>query len=419
MGGVFCWYICVKYQNMIYNNLPLPMPWYPKIEMQDRFRQNVAEVPLQCQLAPKDGLLPFMFFKEATSELPITWLLKCASNGTIDDYIGGYEDDTIVDLTSYISRLERGTMDGYGDWFMLVNASNGTGSGFITPDLPDGLPAGVYYMEMGFVEGAVPLKYVSELFKVPDYRFTWNAGTDCRYIAFKWWHNSDLKPIHYLNDGSFYNLLYLDSMVTATQPEFEVIGERDGKNELIPTFQKAIIKYSVSCLVPDFIKVALYLMQMHDNKYLISERALRMGEIKNPEVNDTLTEDGAYSIVNVIFEQMQLITNTSCEDDMALPACVGIVSEQELTTTYCNESGSFTAIISPIFLEGYFGQLYAKIGAGPWVLIKDYISRDALAGGYSTTLTPSAGYTQFWIKYSSFECINSGHSAHSTPTASC
>ena len=197
------------------------------------------------------------------------------------------------------------------------------------------------------------------------------------------------------------------------------MGERDGKNELIPTFQKAIIKYAVSCLVPDFIKVALYLMQMHDNKYLISERALRTGEIKNPEVNDTLTEDGAYSIVNVTFEQMQLITNTSCEDDMELPDCVGITSEQTLTTTYCDATGAFTAIISPIFVAGYFGQLYAKIGAGAWTLIVPYISRDALSGGYSGTLTPGAGYTKFWVKYSSFECLNSGSSAESTPTISC
>lgn len=404
---------------MLFDNLPLPLPWYPQIQLQDRFRPNVSHDPNIAQLAPNDGVLPFQFFKNSTSEIPKKWYIRCMSNAKIQDYINGFEDEIAVDLTAFIPAVLQWDAFEAGDWFCFINDNNSFS--LITPTLPDGLPPGLYYMEMLFVEG-VPghggtAHFVSEIFKVPDMPFGWDNPQTCNYPCFKWSHNTDLKPMHYLGDGSFYNLLYLDTFITASEPEFEIEGETDGNNELIPTFQKAVIKYRISAIVPDFIKIALYMMQMHDNKYLITELGLRQGELKNPEVSATLTSDGAYSAVEVLFEQNTLITSTSCEAVLAEQEPFETASGQALTTGYCNGSGSVVATMTD-FPGGVYGELWGRVGAGPFVFLSGPASRAAVLAGYSTIIAGSAGITRFKIRFRTFG-FYTGESALSIPTPTC
>lgn len=404
---------------MLFDNLPTPMPWYPKIELQDRFRENVATDPTICQLAPNDGLLPFQFFKNATSEIPKKWFIRCMSNGTIEDYLNGYIDEQVVDLTPYItSALQWGSVAA-GDFFIFTNDSNAVD--LITPTLPDGLPPGFYYMEMWFVEGTPDrgtARYVSETFKVPEQVFSWIDPESCKFPYFKWWHNTDLKPIHYLGDGTFYNLLYLDTFITASEPEIEYIDpEKDGLGEQIPTLIKAIIKYKVSAVMPDYLKIALFVMQLHENKIFTTERNLRQGQIKNPEVQATLTDDGAYSIVDVLFEQDTIITSSNCENELA-PAEPFITPDGDtLTTGYCNGSGSVNVSMTTVS-AGVYCELWGKVGAGPYTFRYGPISRADVLAGTTVHIAAGAGVTRFMIKMRTFG-FYTGQSAESIPVPTC
>lgn len=397
---------------MLFDNLPLPLPWYDTILKQDRLRPHVNEATQFAQLAPKDGLLPFQFRKEATSELPTTWVIKCVSDATREDYMNGHTDTVVVDLGAFITTaLEWGTLD-EEDYFMFLDVENGAG---LIGALPDGLPAGLYYMEMIFLETVE--KFTSEIFRVPDERFEWNDMGTCKFPRFKWRNDGDMSPIHYRSDDTFFNYLYLDSFITASEPEIEIEGLPDGKNELIPTFQKGVIKYKISALLPDFAKVALYIMQMHGVIELTTEYGVRTGTLKNIDVTASPTSDEAYSVVTITFEQMSLFVKTGCEAEMTEPGGVSVAGGMALTTTYCSDSGSVTALAAS-FPPGYYAELWAKVG-GVYGIVKTYISRYNILAGWGGTISPGLGASHFKLKIKAFTYDPLAESAESSPTPSC
>lgn len=414
---------------MLFNNLPLPLPWYPQVALQDRFRQNVAMNSVITQLAPNDGLLPFQLRKPTESVLPTAWTVKCAENGTIQDYLGGYEDSTVVDLSAFITTaLEWATWvdpesgDGF-DYLIFKNERNALN--LILPTLPDGLPPGVYYMQMDFyttVGSSLHIqRWCSETFRVPVRPFTWFVpDASCNYPCFKWSNNSDIIPLHYDvdDDELFYNLLYLDTWITASEPEVDVTGKPDGFDEFHPLVQKAVIKYKISALVPDYIKIALYMMLLHENKYIFTERGLREGAIKNVEVSHSLTQDGALSLVDILFEQMSLMVKTNCTVEMEPPSGYSIGITPALSTTYCDVNGAVTVHITETFPAGIYGELWGRVGAGPWVLVVPYISRGDLLAGWSGTVDPLASYTKFKVILRTFT-FPVGESDESIPVPSC
>lgn len=405
--------------------------------MQDRFRPHVSKDFVFAQLAPYNGVLPFQFFKVPTSEVPVSWKIKkVCEDATLEDYLGGFEDAVALDLSSFLSPtyLNWGTLDGQ-DYFYFKYDNNAGMTAAID------LQPGLYYMEMKFLSGlydplfgifptdgqapGMPFNgyYTSEIFRVPEQRFEWDYPVNRHCISLKWYHDSPLKPIYYPGDGSFYNMLFLDTFITASEPEVEVTGEKDGNNELIPTFQKAMIKYKFSALVPDFIKIALYTMQIHDYKYLIGDRGFRAGELKNIDVTHDPTSDEAYSQTTVTFEQMSLLTATTCEQEMDAPGAVDPPSGggQTLVTTYCDASGGVTAKLTTGFSVGYFAKLWSKTGGGPWVLRVGYIPRETIMSGpgWSGSIPGGVGATQFKVTYSTFSFDTTIESAASVPTPSC
>ena len=411
---------------MLFENMPLPLPWYPSVTLQDRFRQNVAQDAVIIQLAPSDGLLPFQFRKPSASALPVTWKIKCCSQGVaLQEYIDGYEDSTACNISAFISLLEKFTLVDpidpviLMDYFMFRNEYNATPT--ITVTLPDGLPEGVYYMEMDFGSSSGG-KWCSETFRVPPDRFSWDVPSeDCNDPCLKWSHDSDIAPMHY--DPSiiiltpFYNLLYLDTFITASEPVFEVKGEQDGMDEFHSTFEKIIIKYRISCIIPDYIKIALYAMLIHENKYLFTEKALREGKIKNLEVSSTLSSDGAHSQVELLFEQISLFVKTGCANDMIGPDLVEMVETPTLETDYCEASGGVTVLITTSLPPSVYGELWGGI-SGVYSAAIGYISRDALLAGYSGMVLPSSGYDAFKIRFKNFTYYV-GESTISIPTPSC
>lgn len=410
---------------MLFDNFPLPLPWYKSVTHQDRFRQNVAVDTVITQLAPYDGLLPFQFRKPAEALYPTTWKIKCAANGKLADYMGGFSDPVILDITSFrfsalevITRTDPVTGDDM-DYFIFKNEKNSLN---ILAGLADGLQPGVYYMEMDFSGEFVEegKTWCSETFRVPDDRFTWDIPDEgCNYPCFKWSHDSDIIPMHY-DSGDinlFYNLLYLDTFITASEPVYIQKGENDGYDEFHANFHKLIIKYRLSCPVPDYIKVALYAMYLHENKYLFTENNLREGVIKNLEVAGTLSSDGALTFMELLFEQMSLQVKTSCEVNMLPPEGFEIIDTPALDTGFCEATGAVTVHITEDIPDDTFGELWGSTG-GPYVLAIPFISRADLLAGWIGSVGPGTGFTSFKIKIRTFS-FYVGESDVSIPVATC
>lgn len=403
---------------MLFDNLPLPLPWYPSVTLQDRFRQNVAMNAVITQLAPKDGLLPFQCKKNAKSELPVIWVIKCTSSKNIDDYMTSNPDPVVVDLSDFIvdalegvTKIDPADSTAY-DYIIFKNGKNVLD--LITPTLADGLPPGVYYMEMNFNESLVlpPEEndiWTSETFRVPAKRFTWDVPSeDCCYPCFKWSHDSDITPIHYNvdDDELFYNLLYLDTWITASEPEIDDEGKEDGFKEFHPTSRKLIVKYRISTIIPDYIKVALYTMLLHENKYLFTEKSLREGEIKNVAVSSSLSVDGALSTVEILFEQMSLMVKTNCDISMDEPPGESLIAPpMDLDVSFCEPSGDIGVIVTggPI-PAGVYGELWGAVGVGAYTLLYSYISKAVLvAGTWTGNIGASTGINHFKIKFRTFD----------------
>lgn len=405
---------------MLFDNLPLPLPWYQQVTHQDRFRQNAAMNAVITQLGPKDGILPFQLRKPSFSTLPATWVIKCAANGKLQDYIDGFEDPTVVDLSSFIFTalqwltLHNPDEDGGGDYDYIIFKNENNSLDMITGTFPDGLPPGVYYMQMDFGPGGhdqpeLGGKWCSETFRVPVDRFTWDVpAQDCNYPCFKWSHNSDIIPIHYDSDEEqpFYNLLYLDTWITASEPVYVTQGKNDGFEEYFPQFQKAVIKYRISTIIPDYIKVSLYMFLLHENKYLFTEHQLREGKIKNLEVSSTLSDDGALSIVEILFEQMSLTVKTNCDINMVVPLGYEVGGGPYVLTVHaCFDSGAITVKMTT-FPDGVYGELWGYVGAGPtYGLLIPYISRTDLLTGWNGTVGPPASYSHYKIIIRTFTFV--------------
>jgi len=415
MSGVF---IFTKNTTMIFDNLPIALPWYNDILLQDRFRPSVNENSIICQLAPYDGVLPFQIRKNSLSEFPTTWKIKCVDGGTLQDYLDGKTDETLIDLSTEIAAcFEALTLDGY-DYLMVKDAKNALD--LIIPTLADGVPAGIYYFECQFTDAL----WVSELFRVPEDRFTWDrADNGCHYPCLKWSNATDLAPIHY-DEGDaeiFYNLLYLDTYLTASEPEYLTVAEKDGREEPIETFVKIIIKYRLSAYVPDYLKIAIFMIHLHDYKYIYLENGTREGTMKNTEITAANSPDGAYSAIEVIFEQDQILIKPQCGETMAAPDDCPPFAEVDdftMTTTFCEATGAVTVDLGFSPIAGRYGQLYGAVGAGPYIMVKDYISRADLIAGWSGFIDAGSGVTTFKLLLRSFACEYQ-LSEVSTPTPSC
>ena len=133
------------------------------------------------------------------------------------------------------------------------------------------------------------------------------------YMKLEFWNGCDLNPIMY-NGTNFKQILYLDTFIHTGDPEIEEDGERDGDDNLIPTFQKMTVKYRFTALVPDFVKIAIASLQIHEEVYLTTAKAIRTGKIERITTTSTTETGGAYSTIDVTLEQLIISKDSCCEN---------------------------------------------------------------------------------------------------------
>lgn len=273
--------------DLIYNEIPTAFPWYDNLQKQRRFTENAANNCDYKLICPDNSLLPFQLLVPVGFDAPTKWevLTMCG--------------DLAIDISNNISKLKaRQTTAGIYVYYSGDALKFSTANGSVNLKMPEGM----YYSKITFPDGT---EYFSEMF----------APTNdlSQFVKLEFWNGCDLQPIMY-NGIGWKQLMYLDTFIHTGEPEIEEDGERDGEDTLIPTFQKLTIKYKFSALVPDFLKIAITSMQIHEEVYLTTGNGVRTGKIERMTTTATVESGGAYSTVDVSLEQLIMSRDACCEN---------------------------------------------------------------------------------------------------------
>lgn len=285
----------------IFRELPVSFPWYNTSAKQNRFRENFENLDDYGLISPADALLPFQAWVPIPSGGPLNWTIR-----NLDGTVAATLDATSIALIR--SNIREGRKYYYYAGEPLFTSPGGA---------PLVLSPGFYYGRLSFVGGGF---IESEIFRVPECWFLTTTPGSCEFLKFEWWNDTDLRPIYY-NDLDltgkpyFRNVVYLDTFAHSSEPLIEEETINDGAGEAIPTFQKASLRWRITDLVPDFLKRALVLMQMHDHIIFTERRVLRTGEVDKIATNSTPQLGGAYSTVDILFTET-LIIKKGCGDNM-------------------------------------------------------------------------------------------------------
>lgn len=273
--------------DLIYNEIPTAFPWYDKLQKQRRFTENAANNCDYKLISPDSGLLPFQFVVPAGFAQPIKWEIMTECN------------ELAIDISTNIPALSaRETQTGIYVYYRGEDLKFNAVSGIKMLVIPEG----TYYSKITFANGT---EMFSELFT--------STHDLSQFVKLEFWNGCDLQPIMY-NAINWKQLIYLDTFIHTGEPEIEEDGERDGDDTLIPTFQKMTIKYKFTSLVPDFLKIAITSMQIHEEVYLTTGNGVRTGKIERMTTTATVESGGAYSTVDVSLEQLIMSRDACCEN---------------------------------------------------------------------------------------------------------
>src|SRR4051812_24244710 len=133
---------------MLFPELPIVFPWYPKIEQQNRYNENVEPVCDYKLISPKNALLPFQFTKSLAGIKPDVWEIYDINS-----------NNPVANITDSIPLLQVRRLESkeyfYYDGQKLMAAF----------DLALSLGPGYYYSRLVFPGGDM---YFSEMFYVPN-----------------------------------------------------------------------------------------------------------------------------------------------------------------------------------------------------------------------------------------------------------
>lgn len=272
----------------LYNELTTILPFYENIRNQNRFKENAKKNCDFKLMSPSNALLPFMLKLPKSSPKPTEMNL-------ID--LNGIKSD----LSNNISKLKAFDFDDFAYCYY-----KGESLIFKHEDFEQELNLnGFYYLELKIDEKS----YFSEVFfmsnEIKSNEFSNN------FVKIEYFDKKDIEPLRYRND--FKQVIYLDTFIHTSEPEIEEEAESDGFTNNIPTFSKLTVKQKIEIVVPDFVKVALLTIQMHDEIFVF-EQNKREGKIDRVKVTPTTDETGAFSTVEIILET-DILTKISCDDN--------------------------------------------------------------------------------------------------------
>ena len=272
----------------LFNELPTILPFYTNLRNQNRFKENTKKNCDFNLLSPSNALLPFMLKLPKGSPKPTSFKLIS-------------ENGVETDLSNNISKLKAIDFDDFAYCYY-----NGEKLTFKYEEIEQDLNLnGKYYIELLIDD----IKYFSEVFLMSN-EIKSESFSD-KFVKFEFYDTKDIEPIRSRNN--FKQIVYFDTFIHTSEPEVEEEAERDGNNNAIPTFSKLTIKQKIEILVPDFIKIALMTLQLHEEIFVF-EQNKRSGKIDRIKINPTTEDGGAFSTVEVILET-DILTKTQCENN--------------------------------------------------------------------------------------------------------
>lgn len=245
----------------IFKELPTVIPFYNIQGNQLRYRENIKNIDLYRNVSTSGARSPFIIQLPANTPAPIKWEIVQL-------------DGFVIDLSANIPTAL--IADNYDDFtYCYYRGANLAMSQ---------APTGYWWHRITFPGGLVMHSEV--LFTTCNNNLLqidfWNDEGDGK---------SDIGPIRYRNN--FLQRIYLDTFIHDCEPEIEEEGERDGNNNLIPTFVKMTFKYKAEATVPEYIKNALTSIQLHNRVYVLW--GFRGGYVQKIVVTSQTDETGAYS----------------------------------------------------------------------------------------------------------------------------
>lgn len=202
---------------------------------------------------------------------------------------------TEIDVSNNIPLISKSM---FSDGFRYFYAGDPL---LFSANTPLDLPDGNYYSYIEFDRGD---KMYSEVFTSQKDRSP--------YMMIEFWNSCDIDPLVYSNGWK--QRMYIDSFIHASEPEVEEDGERDGNDMLIPTFQRMITRYRFSAIVPDYMKIALVSLQLHDNILITTEKGTRTGKVDRLSTSTSIEDNGAYSTTDVIIDQYVMVKKACCSN---------------------------------------------------------------------------------------------------------
>lgn len=276
--------------SRIYKEMPIAFPFYEAQANQDRYRENVAKLNQYELISPNNALLPFQIEMPADKGHPTNWqLFKLTADG-------GYVNHLAISLTSNYNKVKIYQ-------FADRQVATYNGEALTAGGVPLNLSCGHYFSRFRFADGS---SYFSEVFFVPENAFTVGNAND--FIKVEFWNENDIKPVLYRDN--FRQTIYLNTFVASYVPEIEEETEKDGFNNEIPVFQKLVLKYKIVEVVPDFLKIALISLQMHDHVVITTQN--RSGEIDRVQVTAQPHEGQGLNDVEIVFED-DMLYKTNCQ----------------------------------------------------------------------------------------------------------
>ena len=264
------------------------LPFYTDIRNQNRFKENVKKkCPFQL-LSPKNAFLPFIIQIPQGSPKPKTFKL-ISLNGNETDLSNNIDILKAIDFEDFAYCYYKGETLVFKHE-TIEQELNLTGSFYIELNIDDVI-------------------YFSEVFVMKEEIKNSEFPND--FIKIEFWDSKDIEPIRY-RDG-FKQEIYLDTFIHTSDPEIEEETENDGNNNPNTTFSKLLIKQKIEVLVPDFLKIALMTLPMHDEVKVFDQNK-REGKIDRTKVTPTTVANGAFATLEIVFET-DILTKTLCDEN--------------------------------------------------------------------------------------------------------
>lgn len=271
----------------LFNELPTILPFYTDIRNQDRQKETVrrnCSIPL---FSPHNAFLPFTIQLPKDSPAPTSWKLL------------NMNDDLVIDISNNIPLLKAFNFEDF--CFAYYKGEKIT---FEYESISQDMDlTGSHYLALE-IDGVT---YYSEVFKM-DSRITDETFSN-QFVKIVFWDEKDIDPIRYRDE--FKQWVFFDTFIHESDPQIEEDTEPDGQANEIPTFQKLIVRQKIEVIVPDFLKIALLTLQMHDNVE-VHEKNKRSGMIDRLTVTPTTEDNGSISTVEMNFET-DILVKTACE----------------------------------------------------------------------------------------------------------